>query len=348
MALNKLVLVTGGSGFVGSHCIIAALHAGYRVRTTVRSLKREDEVRQMLKLGGATEDQAKSVEFCAADLTKDDGWPEACRECAYVLHVASPFPPTIPKSADDLIIPAREGTLRALRAAKSAGTVKRVVVTSSIAAVAYGHQQREKPFTEEDWTNLEDPSVPPYPRSKTIAEQAAWDWIAKEGGEMELSVVNPGGVFGPILSKTYSTSIELVVRLMNGQVPGLPNLGFSLVDVRDVADLHLMAMTDPKAAGQRYLCITDDGFVWTKDIALKIKNRLGDKAKKIPTMVVPGFVLRLVGLFDKTVASVVPELNKVKNMTNEKARTELGWRPRNAEDALVATAESLEQFGLLK
>lgn len=351
MALNNaLVLVTGGSGFVGSHCMLRLLQQGYRVRTTVRSLSRAADVRQMLKVGGVADEQIAGVEFAAAELTKDEGWTEACKDCKYVLHVASPFPPSAPKHEDELIVPAREGTLRAVRAAKAAGTVERVVVTSSFAAVGYGHPDRgKKPFTEEDWTVLEHPAQPvsAYSKSKTIAERAAWDYIEKEGGDMELAVVNPVAIFGPILSKNYATSIELIARSMNGQLPGLPQIAFGIVDVRDVADLHVRCMVDPKAAGQRFLAVTGD-FMEVQGIAVALKSRLGDKANKVPTRVLPNFLLRIAGYFDSTVAMIVPELGKFKNATNEKARSVLGWQPRSAEDAIVATAESLEQFGLLK
>jgi nucleoside-diphosphate-sugar epimerase len=218
------------------------------------------------------------------------------------------------------------------------------------AAPGYGHAQRDAAFTEEDWTDMDNPARPtaPYPKSKTIAERAAWDWIAKEGGDLELAVVNPVGIFGPILSKDYATSIELVSRLMNGQIPGLPNLGFSVVDVRDVADLHLKAMVDPKAAGQRLIAVSDEEFLWTKDIALTIKQRLGDKAKRVPTRSVPDFVMRLVALFDSSVAMIVPELGQAKKFTNQKAKSMLGWQPRSAEEALVASAESMIEQGLVK
>ncbi|KAK3056563.1 hypothetical protein LTR09_002356 [Extremus antarcticus] len=347
---STLVLVTGGSGFVGSHCILAALRSSYQVRTTLRSLNRADEVRQMLRTGGATDEAVQGVEFCVADLLTDAGWSEACQGCEYVLHVASPFPSGLPKDAEELIGPARDGTLRVLKAAKGAKTVKRVVVTSSFAAIGYGRPQGSKQLSEEDWTRLDDPEfpVPAYPKSKTIAERAAWDWIAKEGGAMELTVVNPVGIYGPILSKQYAFSIELVSRLMNGQMPGLPKLCFAVVDVRDVADLHMRAMVDPKAAGQRFLAASDDGFLWTRDIALKLKHQLGDKAKNVPTRQLPNLVFRMVGWFDGAVAVIVPELGKEKALTNQKAKSMLGWQPRSAEEALMASAVSLIEQGVVK
>ncbi|MBV8642213.1 MAG: aldehyde reductase, partial [Verrucomicrobia bacterium] len=221
------VLVTGGSGFIGCHCILQLLTAGYQVRTTVRNLKREPDVRAMLKVGGAEPDGR--VSFVAADLENDAGWSDAVAGCEYVLHVASPFPDSVPKHEDELITPAREGTLRVLRAARDAGA-KRVVLTSSFAAIGYGHEPQDKPFDETNWSNLND-GVGAYVKSKTLAERAAWDFMAKEGGNLELSVINPVGVFGPVLGPNYSTSILLVQRLMTGSVPGCPRLHFGLVDV---------------------------------------------------------------------------------------------------------------------
>ncbi|MFN3463723.1 MAG: SDR family oxidoreductase [Terricaulis sp.] len=229
---GELVLVTGGTGFVGAHCIVQLLQKGYRVRTTVRSLAREGEVRAMVREGGV--EAGDSLSFATADLMKDDGWADAVSGCTYVLHVASPFPPAAPKHEDELIIPARDGALRVLKAARDAG-VKRVVLTSSFAAIGYGQKVGKKPYTEENWTDPNGDDVRAYVKSKTIAEKAAWDFIANEGGSLELSVVNPVGVFGPVLGPDYSTSILLVQRLMDGALPGVPRLYFGAVDVRDVA-----------------------------------------------------------------------------------------------------------------
>ncbi len=341
---GELVLVTGGSGFIGAHCILQLLERGYRVRTTVRSLKREADVRAMLKQGGAEPGEALS--FAAADLNDDAGWNEAVAGCAYVLHVASPFPPAAPKHEDELIIPAREGALRVLRAAKAAG-VKRVVLTSSFAAIGYGQKGVNRTFTEEDWTDPNGDDVRAYVKSKTLAERAAWDFVAAEGGGLELSVVNPVGVFGPVLGPDYSTSILLVQRLMDGAMPGCPKISFGLVDVRDVADLHIRAMTDPAAKGERFLAVAGD-HQWIKDIALMLKRRLGGAAKRVPTGELPSWLVRIVATRDAAVAQIVPELGKYKNSTNEKARRLLGWQPRSNEESVVATAESLIRLGLLK
>ena len=275
----------------------------------------------------------------------DAGWPEAVTGCDFVLHVASPFPPGVPKHEDELIVPAREGALRLLRAARNA-RVKRVVLTSSFAAVGYGQELTGKPFSEESWTNA-DRASSAYVKSKTLAERAAWDFVAREGGGMELSVVNPVGVFGPVLGPDYSTSIQLVQRLMDGAMPGVPRLSFGVVDVRDVADLHLRAMTDPAAKGERFLAVAGD-FMTIKDMAAVLRARMGDAGRRVPTRVLPDWVVRLGSLFDSTVAQIVPELGRFKNATSEKARRVLGWAPRSNEDAIVATAESLVELGLLK
>jgi len=338
------VLVTGGSGFIGSHAILALLAAGHAVRTTVRHLQREADVRAMLKAGGA--EPGDRLTFFAADLEKDAGWAEAVAGCEYVLHIASPFPSTVPKNEDDLIVPAREGALRVLRAARDAG-VKRVVLTSSFAAIGYGHDERTEPFDETVWTNPEGSDVQPYAKSKTLAERAAWDFIAREGGGLELSVINPVGVFGPVLARDYSTSILIVERLLEGAVPGLPKMYFGAVDVRDVADLHIRAMTDPAAKGERFLAVAGD-FLSVREIALLLKRRLGDAAARVPTLQLPTWMVRLAALRDPAIRQILPEIGKKKNATNAKARRLLGWSPRSSEDAIVATAESLIRLGLLK
>ncbi len=341
---GELVLVTGGSGFIAQHCMLKLFEAGYRVRATVRSLAREAGVRATLKAAGA--EAGERLAFFAADLTADAGWNEAAAGCDFVLHVASPFPLTVPKHEDELIVPAREGALRVLRAARGAG-VKRVVQTSSFAAVGYGHPPMDRAFNEHDWTQVDGEGLTAYAKSKTLAERAAWDFMAREGGDMELAVVNPVGVFGPILGADFSTSIEIVKRMMDGALPALPRLAFGVVDVRDVADLHLLAMTDPEAAGERFLAVAGD-FLSMRDIALILRRRLGDAASRVPTRELPDWLLRVLARVDKSVGQIVPELGKTKNATSDKARRVLGWSPRSAEDAVVATAESLVRLGLAK
>jgi nucleoside-diphosphate-sugar epimerase len=339
----SLVLVTGGSGFVGSYCILQLLAEGHTVRTTVRNLARESDVRAMLKTGGA--DARDRLSFFAADLESDKGWSEAVSGCDYILHVASPIPVAMPKHEDELIVPAREGALRVLRAARDAG-VKRVVLTSSFAAIGYGHQPQTAPFDEKSWTDINGYGATPYIKSKTIAERAAWDLVAKQGGP-ELAVVNPVAILGPVLGSDYSPSIMIIQRLMDGAVPGCPQRWFGIVDVRDVADLHVRAMTHPAARGERFLCTAGD-FMSMLEIAQVLKARMGAAAAKVPARQLPNWLVRLVALRDPAVKQLIPELGKQKNGSNAKARTLLGWQPRSSEDAIVASAESLIRLGLLK
>jgi len=338
------ILVTGGSGFIGSHCVLQLLAAGHRVRTTVRSLDRETGVRAMLKVGGA--EPGDRLSFVAADLERDAGWPQAVAGCEYVLHVASPFPANVPKHEDELIKPAREGALRVLRASRDAG-VKRVVLTSSFAAVGYGHEAQQAPFDERSWTDPSDATVSPYAKSKTLAERAAWDFIAKEGGGLELSAVNPVAVFGPALGPDLSTSVLVLKRLLDGAMPGCPRLYFGVVDVRDVADLHVRAMTHPAAKGERFLAVAGD-CMSILDMAKVLKARMGAAAKKVPARQLPNWLVRIAALRDPVARQILPELGKVKNASNEKAKRLLDWAPRSNEESIIAAAESLVRLHLLK
>jgi nucleoside-diphosphate-sugar epimerase len=337
------VLVTGGSGFVASHCILQLLAAGHEVRTTLRNLNRERDVRALLQQAG---DSSGRLTFVAAQLERDTGWAEAVTGCEYVLHVASPFPLGVPRHADELIVPAREGAVRVLRAARDGG-VRRVVLTSSFAAIGYGHPPSAAPFDESSWTDPAAPGVGAYVQSKTLAERAAWDFIAREGGGLELAVVNPVLVLGPVLSGDYASSIVLVQRLLAGSVPGCPQLVMGVIDVRDVAVLHLSAMTHPAAKGERFLATAGD-FLSVLDIARVLKRRLGERARRVPTWVVPNWLVRLAAIADPSVRQILPEIGKIKNGTSDKARRLLGWAPRPAEEAIVATGESLLRLGLAK
>jgi dihydroflavonol-4-reductase len=310
----------------------------------VRNLNREADVRAMLKVGGA--DPGGRLSFFAAALENDAGWAEAVAGCEYVQHIASPFPATVPKHEDELIIPAREGALRVLRAARDAG-VKRVVLTSSFAAIGYGQPEQQEPFDEASWTALAGDGLTPYVKSKTIAERAAWDFIHRQGGKLELSVVNPVSVFGPVFGPDYSTSILVVQRLMDGAVPGLPRIYFGAVDVRDVADLHIRAMTHPAAKGERFLAVAGD-FLSIQDVAKVLKSSMGAAAKRVPTFEIPDFMVRLAALRDPAVKQIIPELGKKKNATSEKAQRLLGWTHRSREESIIATAESMVRLGLLK
>jgi nucleoside-diphosphate-sugar epimerase len=315
------ILVTGGSGFIASHAILQLLAAGHQVRATVRSLDREGGVRAMLKTGGAEPDGRLSIS--AADLEYDQGWPEAVAGCEYV----------------------RAGTLRVLRAACAAG-VKRVVLTSSFAAIGYGHKPQTAPFDETYWTDPHADRVAPYVKSKTLAERAAWDFVAGEGGGLELAAVNPVAVFGPVLGPDYSTSILLLRRMIEGGMPACPRLYFGVVDVRDVADLHIRAMTSPAAKGERFLAVAGD-CMSICDIAKVLKAGMGASAKRVPTRQVPNWVLRIAALGNPAVRQILPELGKIKNSSNAKARRMLGWAPRSNEESILAAAESLMRQGLL-
>lgn len=337
------VLVTGGSGFLGSHCILVLLAAGHKVRTTVRDLAKEPQVRAMLAAGGAAPDAP--VAFYAADLLQDAGWADAITGCDYVLHVASPFPARQPDDAEELIAPARDGTLRVLGVARDAG-VKRVVLTSSFAAVGYGSHTPDTPFTEEDWTDPAAPN-PPYIRSKAIAERAAWDFIAREGGALELTVINPTGMFGPVLGPDFSASIGIIKAMLEGAMPGLPDVWFGIVDVRDAADLHLRAMTHPNAVGQRFIAVAGPALSMS-NVAAILRERLGPAAARVPFRRLASWRIRLAALFNAQARQTAPNLGRRRTSSNAQARRVLDWAPRPADEALVASAESLVKLGLIR
>jgi dihydroflavonol-4-reductase len=331
---QKTVLVTGGSGFLGGWCLVELLRQGYRVRTTVRDLSREPEVRARV---GREVEVGDRLSVHTADLNSDDGWSEAVAGCDYVLHVASPFPPAQPKDPDELIVPGREGTLRVLKAGLDAG-VDRVVLTSSIAAVRGGVSSAAVPLDEESWTDGDDAELTPYTRSKTIAERAAWDLVRERDAAARLAVVNPGAILGPALGAEQSTSLQIVARLLKG-MPGTPRIGFSVVDVRDVADLQIRAMTAPQAGGERLIAVAR--FQWMADVAAVLRDRLGPAGAKVPKRSVPDFVVRLMGVFDPGVRSIVPQLGEKVEVSSEKAQTLLGWSPRPVEETIVDCAQSL-------
>lgn len=333
------ILVSGGSGYIAGYLIRQLVAEGWTVHTTVRSLSREAEVRQTLSV------EDSKLCFFAADLTADAGWAEAMAGCSHVAHVASPFPLTAPKSDDALIVPARDGALRALQAAKAAG-VRRFVMTSSTAAIGYGQGDISRPFTEADWTNVEGANVYAYVKSKTIAERAARDWVAREGDGLEFCTINPSLVLGPVLSADMSTSVEAVRKLLDGSIPGLPNLSFPTVDVRDVADLHVRALNAPDMAGERF--IASGPTVEMAAIAAILRRRLGNEAKRVPTLRLPDLVVRVAALFDPVMRQVTGELSKPKQMDASHALNTLGWKTRPIEDSVVDTAQSLIDLGIVK
>jgi dihydroflavonol-4-reductase len=334
---NTLVAVTGASGFIGLHCVLALLQGGYRVRGTIRDMRRADSLRHTLEkhveIGGR-------LEFFEAELNSDTGWAEAFDGCAYVLHIASPIPRAVPRNEDDLIVPARDGTLRVLEAARRAG-VRRVVQTSSMAAVVNGHDHGPSYiYSEKDWSNL-NAGLTPYPKSKTVAERAAWDYMAGLGADsaLELTVINPGMVYGPILEADYGTSGEVVRKLMRRDLPGMPRLGWGSVDVRDVAAAHVKAMEKSAAAGQRFCCVVEDA--WMSDIAAILRKHYSARGYRIPTMVMPNFMVRLAAIFDKTVRIVLYELGKLPKVDNSRIKQVLDWHPRGLEEMITAMADSM-------
>jgi dihydroflavonol-4-reductase len=334
---NGTVLVTGGTGFLGGWCVASLLQRGYDVRTTVRDLSREHDVRAAIAAAGV-EDPGSRLSVTAADLTADDGWPEAVDGCRYVLHVASPFPPVQPKDPDELIVPARDGALRVLKAALDAG-VERVAMTSSVAAIRGDRPSTETtPYTETDWTNGNDTARTPYVRSKTLAERAAWDHARSVGATDRLATINPGAIIGPALSHDHSYSLQAIERLLGG-MPAVPRLGFTFVDVRDVADLHIRAMTAPAAGGERF--IATDTWMWMGDVGAVLRARLGDAASKVPKRIAPDVLIRVMAIFDGGIRSVVGELGKRTWFSSEKARTTLGWTTRPVEDSIEECARSL-------
>ena len=340
---NELVLVTGGSGFVGSHAIVQLLNAGYRVRTTVRKLSRASEVRALVTAAGAS--GADSIEFVAVDLTSDTGWAEAMDGCTFVLHVASPFPVQQPKDEDELIVPARDGALRALRFARDAG-VKRVVLTSSFAAVGYSPKPAGGDYTEADWTDPTQPGITPYVKSKTISERAAWDFVAREGNGLELAVVNPVGIFGPAFGTDLSSSLELMRMMLTGGVPVIPPISTSIVDVRDVASLHLLAMTHPAAAGERFLAVAGPPMTFA-ELATLLRDHLGPAGAQLPKRTISAGMVRFLAIFVPRLRELVPQLGQVKASTHEKATRLLGWEPRSNAEAVEASADSLVAMGLV-
>jgi dihydroflavonol-4-reductase len=337
----KTVLVTGGSGFLGSWCVIDLLRRGYVVRTTVRDLSREAALRSAV---ASEVDAGEHLSVVVADLRDEAGWEQAVSGCDYVLHVASPFPPTQPKDPDELIVPAREGTLRVLKASLEAG-VERVVVTSSIVAITGGVEPGSSSLTENDWSDPDDPKLTPYARSKTLAERAAWDFVRERGEAEKLAVVNPGAILGPVLSDNRSSSIGIVERLLRG-MPGVPRIGFNIVDVRDVTDLHLRAMIAPEAGGERF--IATESFQWMQEVAEVLRDHLGETAAKVPTRTVPNLLVRAMALFDPSVRSIVGQLGRRIETSSEQAKTLLGWSPRPSDETIVDCARSLIVKGVVK
>lgn len=337
--MSRTVLVSGGSGYIAGFIIRQLLAEGWTVHTTVRDLKREAELRPLL---GAT---PETLRFFAADLTADAGWAEAMAGCSHVLHVASPFSSKPPRNPDDLIVPAREGTIRTLRLAKAAG-VQRFVQTSSVAAIAYGHGKGHHSFTEANWTNVHSRDAYAYVKSKTIAERAAREWMAKEGGGMEFLSINPAAVLGPVWSRDFSASIEMVNQLLSGALPGCPDLGFGIVDVRDLADLHVRVLTEPGLDGERF--IASGPFLKMIEVAAILRSAMPLEARNVPTRRLPDWIVRFAAKFNPLIRQVVGELGNVRDASAAHALERLGWQTRPAEQSIVDCAKSLIAQGIVR
>ncbi|MBI5965380.1 MAG: aldehyde reductase [Chloroflexi bacterium] len=340
---SKPVLVTGASGFVALHTIIQLLQQGYKVRATLRTLSREAEVCETISKYADIND---NLEIITADLMQDADWKKAVTGCESVLHVASPFPLFEPKHEDELIVPAVQGTQRVLRAAHDAN-IKRVVIVSSMAAIASGHNGENRTFNEDDWSLVEN-NIGAYAKSKTLAEHEAWNFInGKENiNKMEMVAINPPLILGPVLNKDFPTSAEMIRTFMLGQVPGYARLKMGVVDVRDVASALILAMTTPEATGNRFTIPADT--IWYKEIVTTLHKKYAERGyKKIPRIEFPGFLVRILALFDKKIAIVVRDLNWDYILSNEKAKRILKWNPRSAEESILSMAESLVEQGFV-
>jgi dihydroflavonol-4-reductase len=333
------VLVSGGSGYIAGFVIRQLLAEGWTVHATLRSLAQEGTVRRLL----AVDDSR--LRFFAADLNADAGWAEAAAGCRFAVHMASPLPSGVPKDADELIVPARDGALRVLRAARDAG-VGRFVMTSSVAAIAYGRGRGVHHFTEADWTDPGRPGNTAYIQSKTIAERAARDWVGREGGRIELCTINPSVVLGPVWSADYSASVLIVKKLLDGSLRACPDIGFGVVDVRDVADLHVRALRAPGLAGERF--IASGRFMKLREIADVLRSELGAQARKVPTRNVPDWLVRLAARINPVARAVVGELGSVRHLDASHARSRLGWATRPVEQSIVDTARSLLELGIVR
>ncbi len=340
--MAKTVLVTGASGFLGQHVVLQLLDKGYRVRGTARSQEKVDASMAVF----AEHASSPSIDFVLADLSTEAGWDAAVTGCDYVVHTASPIPASLPKDENELILPAREGTLRVLKNAAEAG-VKRVVLTSSAAAVMYGRKTFERPLDETSWTDPADKKrTSSYIRSKTLAEQAAWAFVDESGSDLELVTIQPSLILGPALSKNASASLEVVTQPLNGQLPAVPKIGFEIVDVRDVASLHILALEHPDAAGERF--IASDARLSFLEVCDILRNEYPEQAKRIPSRSVPSFLLRLLAVFNPPLKQVLLEIDVVRRVSSRKARDRLGWTTRPAQEAVLSAARSAIEYGLVR
>jgi len=335
------ILVTGANGFIGLHTVLHFLERGYQICATVRSQEQGEKVRQTL----AKHTDTSRLEFVQADLTRDEGWAQAVAGCDFVLHVASPFPTDAPKDENELVIPAREGTLRVLRAAQNAG-IKRVVLVSSVAAVISGHERENRVFTESDWTDIAKTKYA-YAKSKTLAERAAWEFVqsAENRNGMELVSVNPSNVFGPVLNNRHHTSTEWFSTLLRHEIPGLTRTQLNLVDVRDVVEMIEKAMITPGAAGKRF--IANGASIPLQEFALLLDRNFANRGYRVPTRVLPDWLIRFFAIFVPKTKPVVDALGWNFSLSTGQARSVLGWQPRPYEGTILAMAQSMIEQGLV-
>jgi nucleoside-diphosphate-sugar epimerase len=335
--MAEIVLVTGGNGYIAGWCIAELLNRGYAVRTTIRNLSKETMVRSSIAAAADT----RNLAFFAADLTKNDGWKAAAAGCDYVLHIASPLGMNNSRNPNDLIIPARDGTLRVLQAAVTA-RVKRVVITSAANAASPSSYTEDGVTDETLWTNTDDPTLIPYRLAKTLAEKAAWEFMRTMACDTTLTTILPGAVFGPILSRDNLNSVQVVGKMLRGEMPGLPRIGLEVVDVRDLVDLHIRAMMAQAAAGERFLATGE--LIWLSDVAKVLRDNLRTDAKKVPTRAIPDFIVRLMAIFKPELREITISLGRKNRHTTRKAETLLGWKPRPAHETLIDCAKSLLEW----
>jgi dihydroflavonol-4-reductase len=331
----KTILVTGASGFIGCHCVLDLLNHGYRVRGSVRDPGRTGVLEKALIANGA---DTRQLDWVAASLTEPDGWSAAVEGCDAIFHVASPVPTIQPKNPDDVIEPARNGTLNVLEAAASQ-RINRVVLTSSVTAILGGLSE-SRVYTGEDWSDPNDPSMIPYAISKTVAERCAWDFCQSKG--ISLSTIHPALVLGPTLETDYGSSLEALVKLLRREVPLLPRFGFNIIDVRDVASLHRIALENPDAIGQRL--IAANGFVWFREIAALLTNAYPHR--KIPLREMPNWLTRFSSLFIRELGTILKDLDVAAQLDNSPAKN-LGWQPRTPQEAVLSGAKSLIDQGIV-
>ncbi|QMW04688.1 SDR family oxidoreductase [Spirosoma foliorum] len=345
MEHSTTVLVTGGTGFLGTHSILQLLQKGYTVRTTLRSLTKKNEIIDALKIGGIT--SFDKLSFIETSLTEDKNWAEAMKDCTYVLSVASPVFMTLPKDENEAIRPALEGIIRVLKAARDAG-VKRVVMTSNFGAVGFSNKNPNSVTTEENWTDPNEKDLSVYEKSKLLAERAAWDFIKREGGSLEFATINPVAILGPSLGKHVSESFGLLVHLLDGSMKAFPQIPLNIVDVRDVAALHILAMETPDANGQRFIA-SANGQISFPEIARLLKAKRPDVAQHVSPRVLPNWVLRLAALFNEQAKHGASLLAINRNVSNEKVKNVLGWTPiATNEEAILASVDSLIKYGIVK